>query len=246
MSDLYSIILKRKSVRKFSTCDSVSQMQLDQIGKQTSSLTPLVEDIKTKFIIVPREKTDAKFGQFCLLMYSEKKDGYLQNAGYMLQQMELIMDSMGLGVCWCGQAAPADTKIDGLDFVVMLLFGKPGEALFRENAAEFIRLSADEIWRGEFDEKVKEAVRLTPSARNSQPWRVESIGGDITVYRKVDIGPFPNRQRMEYFNPMDMGIFMCCLEVILKVCGYEFTRSFINETGDTRFLKQAVYNTKNK
>ena len=94
MNELYNMIYKRKSIRKFDSNLSVSEGELNAIKNQLENLIHLISDIKTKFIVVKKSETSAKFGEYALLVYSEKKDNYLINAGYMIEQMDLFMASI--------------------------------------------------------------------------------------------------------------------------------------------------------
>lgn len=50
--------------------------------------------------IVPAEKTTCKRGQqYCILLYSEKKENYLQNIGYLGEQLDLyLVSKCGFGL----------------------------------------------------------------------------------------------------------------------------------------------------
>ena len=77
---------------------------------------------------------------------------------------------MRIGTCWYG-LAKEDDQLDGLDFVIMVVFGKPLNddlSLVREKSN---RKDLSVIWTGDFDHDVVTAVSLAPSAVNSQPWR---------------------------------------------------------------------------
>lgn len=36
-------------------------------------------------------------GEYCILLYSEKKDGYLQNIGYLICFMDICLEHNGIG-----------------------------------------------------------------------------------------------------------------------------------------------------
>lgn len=71
-------------------------------SQKIKNLIPLVNGIKIKYKIVPREKTTSKRGEHCLLIYSEEKEHYLLNIGYMFEQLDLYLASKNIGVCWYG------------------------------------------------------------------------------------------------------------------------------------------------
>ena len=66
-------------------------------------------------------------------------------------------------------------------------------------------------------------VRFTPSACNTQPWIVEASNKELKVYRyrkegKRGIMP---KDRVIYYNQIDIGIFMCFLELCLEHSFYK-------------------------
>ena len=103
-----------------------------------------------------------------LCLYSEKKDGYLMNAGFMLQQIDLSLSANGYGSCWIGLGKPAGSppEAKGLDYIIMLAFGKAAEPVYRANTTEFIRKSLPEITQIAGAEQLLEPVQLAPSASN--------------------------------------------------------------------------------
>jgi hypothetical protein len=229
MKELYQTIYTRKSIRQYHPDLSISACELEEIKNQLTTLTPLIPDIRVQMVIVEREKTTAKRGEYCLLLYSEKKPHYLLNAGYLLEQMDLFLTSKNIGVCWYGIAKTKDKKVDGLDYVIMLAFGKSQAADFRKDICEFNRKSLAKIWCGPFDEEVKTAVRLTPSACNSQPWFFESEKNLLKVYRTKKIKSVIPARFLSYFNAIDMGIVLCFLEIALLQRKITFQRNILPE-----------------
>jgi hypothetical protein len=175
-------------------------------------------------------------------MYSEQKEGYLLNAGYMLEQMDLYLSARSIGVCWYGLAKTEQKTCGELEFVIMLSFGKCRTEDFRQGAQEFNRKQLQEIWEGDFDEEVKNAVRLSPSACNSQSWRFRSCPGLIEVYRTKNIKTFIPLSMRGFFNTIDIGISLCFLEIALVHKNYKFERNLATENcGDLDIIKIATY-----
>ncbi len=245
MIELYNSIFKRKSIRKFDDTLVLTEAELAQIKQETEKLTPLVNDIKVKFEIVERAKTTAKRGEYCLIIYSENKTNYLLNAGYLLEQMDLFLASHDIGVCWYGLAKLKEPQAGELDYVIMLAFGKSRPQDFRKCASDFKRKSTEVIWSGEFDSDVVDAVRLAPSACNTQPWRIVSEGTQIKVYRNTKIKSFIPASKLPFYNSIDTGISLCFLEIALSHKGYEFDRELITEGKiNSGLLEIANYNIK--
>lgn len=242
MEEFYDMIFKRKSMRTFNETLTLTENELIKIKQKTENLTHLDKDIRVKFKIVDRENTTAKHGTCCLLMYSEKKPLYLYNSGYLLEQMDLFLASLEIGACWYGLAKTGETQWDSFDYVIMLSFGKSSKQDFRKDASDFKRKSRDEIWQGDFNPDVIEAVRCAPSACNTQPWRFVSGGNCIKVFCTTQIRSFIPAGKRLYFNSIDMGICLCILEIALLKKGYDFKRRLIlKEDANMKLIKIAEY-----
>lgn len=223
MQTLFHMIAKRKSMRAFDSSLTLSSAELESVRDRFKALVPLYPDIKTRMEIVPREQTGALFGQHALLLFSEPGAQALLNCGYMLEQMDLWFASQDIGACWYGMAKEANTS-DGLRFIIMQVFGKSKPQEFRQDFSETRRRSAATIWEGDFDPRVIEAARHAPSATNSQPWRVTSADGLITVRRTTRYLTYMPPRTRNYFNNIDMGIFLLVLELALAEYGYTWQR----------------------
>ena len=116
--------------------------------------------------------------------YSQKVDGYLENAGFILQQLDLYLQSIGIGSCWLGLSKPdgKEKSSDGLDFVIMLCFGYPKED-FRKDISEFKRRPLEKIC--DIPDERLEPARFAPSAINSQPWFFTHDGDVIHTFQST-------------------------------------------------------------
>jgi len=230
MKELYEIIFKRKSMRRFDPELALGKAELAAVMGLTERLCPLVEGIKVQYRIVEKSRTTAKRGQYCLLLYSEQQPHYLLNAGYLLAQMDLLLAARNIGACWLGLAKPAEMECEGLPYVIMLSFGKSRPQDFRSGAKEFRRKQLGAVWSGVFDPEVAAAARLAPSACNSQPWRFTSAGGQIQVYRNPHAKSFiPPGGKRRFFNSIDLGISLCFLDIALLHGDYAFNRTLAAE-----------------
>ena len=122
---LYKMIFKRKSFHLFRNIgnEHLTEEELKDIEEKFSKLKPLVEDIKVKIKIVKKESI-LRGQEYCILFYSEKKDNYLQNIGYLGEQLDLYLVSKNIGTLWFGIGKPDEQKLDGLDFVIMIAIAK--------------------------------------------------------------------------------------------------------------------------
>lgn len=241
MKELFDSVTKRKSVRKYGA--PLTQNELDYARDCLSQLSPLCPDIAVRFDIVPAAQTDCKFNaDSCLLCYSERKGMWLANVGYMLEQWDLLLAARDIGVCWYGMGkAPDVPRQDGLQFAIMLCFGKSADG-FRSSADEFSRKS-EAFWTGDDADlyPVRDAVRLAPSAVNSQPWAVEQSGNCLKVYRKYGENLLLARRLAKYFNKIDIGIFLAFVDVALERYGYAFERQLLGDDGDEKRALVATY-----
>lgn len=84
--------------------------------------------------IVPASETNCKRGEeYCILFYSEKKGNYLQNIGYIGEQIDLYLASMNIGALWFGIGKTDEYLFENLDFVIMIAIAKMPEDKFRKD-----------------------------------------------------------------------------------------------------------------
>lgn len=248
---LYQMIFKRKSFHLFRNIgdEKLSSKELEDIIDAYEQLTPLCPDIKTRIKIVPAAETTCKRGQeYCILFYSEKKDNYLQNIGYLGQQLDLYLVSQNIGTLWFGIGKTEEPSCEGLDFVIMIAISKiDDEAKFRKNMFKSKRKSVEEIWSGESIEGVTDIVRFAPSACNTQPWYVEHIEEELRVYRYKKPGKrgiMPATQ-VSYYNQIDVGIFLCFMDLCLGHEGLRYERLLhVDDGTDVEKTLVAVYTEK--
>ena len=117
---------------------------------------------------------------------------------------------------------------------------------FRKDMYKAERKALKDIWQGD-DLNVANVARFSPSACNSQPWFVENKDNQLYVYRKSKSGRvgIMTDKTSKFFNQIDIGIFMCILEICLLNEGYSFDRTLQkdNEALDTKVLN-AIYKYK--
>ena len=213
----YDMIFKRKSFHLFRNIghEHIRDDELKEIEKEFYQLKPLVDDIRVKIQIV--QTNACKRGQeYCILFYSEKKENYLQNIGYLGEQLDLFLVSKNIGTLWYGIGKPDEAKYEGLDFVIMMAIAKvDSPSKFRKDMFKSKRKDVSDIWSGDYYLKIGNIVRFAPSACNTQPWRVEVFSNELKVYRyrkegKRGIMP---KNKVIYYNQIDIGIFLCFLEL---------------------------------
>ena len=244
---LYDMIFKRKSFHLFRNIgnEKISPDELKAIEEKFNSFIPLVSDIKVRMKIV-EDCTSCKRGQeYCIYLYSETKDNYLQNIGYIGEQLDLYLVSQNIGTLWYGLGKTEEQQWDGLDFVIMIAIAKVDSAdKFLKDMFKSKRKDIAEIWSGAVYPDIANIVRFAPSACNTQPWVVEAADDSLTVYRSSK----PGRQgimpadKVSFYNRIDIGIFLCFLELCLGKSKLSFERTvFIEDHGQSGKAPTAKY-----
>lgn len=205
--ELYRAIFERRSVRRFEDVE-LKEGVLARLKTFTSELRPLFPEIRTDFRIVGPEDVKGLFkvkAPHYLVAFSERKEGGAVNVGFMLQQVDLHLVSIGLGACWQGGPRLTRSSRDGSDLepVIILAFGIPLKDERRRAATEFDRRPLSEITEIGGHEDILEAARLAPSAMNKQPWFFTSgENGSINTY-------VIHSSLMERMNQVSAGIALC-------------------------------------
>ena len=246
---LYDMIFKRKSFHLFINIgnEKISDEEIIDIENEFLKLKPLVEDIKVKIKIVKKESI-LRGQEYCILFYSEKKDNYLQNIGYLGEQLDLFLVSKNIGTLWFGIGKVEEKQLDGLDFVIMIAIAKVDSPdKFRKDMYKSKRKELKEIWNGDNYLDIANIVRFTPSACNTQPWIVDSSVNELKIYRyrkegKRGIMP---KDRVIYYNQIDIGIFLCFLELCLENNNIEYERNiYVEKNHENEQNLAAMYKIK--
>lgn len=207
--DLKDMIYRRKSIRSY-TNEPLNNEMIDEIHNFVESVDPLYPDIKVKMEIVERSQVKC----ICpwttpqiIIIFSEEKPGYLENVGFIFQQLELYLQSKGIGTCWLGMGKLtaedvfAEAKENGLEYVMMIAFGHPKGNAMRDGKDAFKRKALADI--ADFPDEKLEPARFAPSSINSQPWYFVHEGQWIHTYcsHKGVIS-----KRLGNTNQIDIGI----------------------------------------
>ncbi|MBR2811439.1 MAG: nitroreductase [Solobacterium sp.] len=247
---LYDMIFKRKSFHLFRNVgtQTIAPEELESITKAYESFDPLYPDIKTTIRIVKAEETTCRRGQeYCILLYSEKKDGYLANIGYLGEQLDLYLVSRSIGTLWFGIGKPDEPAFMNLVFVIMIAVHKIDDtSKFRKDMFKSKRKPLAEIWQGMPIADVSNIVRFAPSACNTQPWLVKHAETlSVYRYRKPDKRGIMPADKVAYYNRIDLGIFLCFLDLCLQHEGIPYSRQLYEDQGtDAEMTLNAVYTLK--
>lgn len=244
---LFEMVGKRKSIRKFKET-ALGDNAINEIKMIISNLEPLYENIKFHIQIIGDK--DSKSGIFnvkspqYIAAFSENKEGYLENMGYLLQQLDLALAFYGYGACWLGMMKTKNNieAPKSMNFVIGMAFGIPDENLLRKSGNEFTRRKLSEITDiGKLEGntlflEMMEAGRISPSASNSQPWYFLKEDGKLIVYR-FKLNPI---KVLVYnkMNQIDMGIALCHIRLAAEKNNWEI--KYYKEDGD-KYIKPLGY-----
>ena len=142
-----------------------------------------------------------------------------------------------------------EKELDGLDFVIMMAISKVDSPnKFRKDMYKSKRKELKEIWKGDKYLDIGNIVRFAPSACNTQPWFVEASDNLLKVYRYRNInkrGIMPKKM-VVYYNQIDIGIFLCFLELCMNKNNMSYEREIYIETDhDNELNLLAVYTLSN-
>ena len=170
---LYETIFTRRAVRSYDMT-ALESAELTEIQAFISAIKQ-IDGQCVRLEIVTADKVKNDIAPHYILAYCVADDRAYMNVGYVLQNVDLYLQSNGYGSLWLGMAKPSEPDDD---FCIMLAFGKTNVPPRRE-VSEFKRLPIGEI--SNTDNDLAQAARLAPSAMNSQPWKLDFAEGKVTI-----------------------------------------------------------------
>lgn len=242
MVDYYEMLFKRKSFHLFRGIDTISEKELRDLENFVDVVRPLDKSIRTEIKIVPESETTCRRGaQYCILFYSEPCGNYLRNIGYMGEQIDLYLASKDIGALWFGIGKPKQSAPNDMKFVIMMAISKMPSDKFRKDMFKSKRKPLSEIWEGDIL-PFANIVRFAPSACNTQPWIIRYKDNTLLVYRYKKPGKrgIMPADKVRFYNRIDIGIFLFCLETCLENEGYTFTGVQYMEDADDNIERVLV------
>jgi nitroreductase len=224
---LAETIYKRKSVRVFSEKPvEILENDIDLIKE--FNIQPLLDSIRVKVKVLKKKEVKNNRSEYCIAFYSEEKPLHLENIGFIGQQIDLELQSRGLGTCWWGMKKPKKEfkSVDGLDCMITMTVGYPKITETRIYPDGFKRKTLKDIIINDTpaDIRLIEAVRVAPSAVNLQPWLIEIINNKYNFYLKTPKGFI--EKMIKDMRQIDIGIAMAHLTVQAKADGLQVSFSF--------------------
>lgn len=251
-SSLYPMIFKRKSFHLFRGVgdELITSDELALIKKKIDELTPLVDDIKVKIMITKDGASCHRGQEYAIVFYSEIKENYLQNIGYLGEQLDLFLVSLNIGTLWFGIGKPKEKEIDGLEYVIMMAVKKvDSDDKFRRDMYKSKRKAFADVFFGDAlpYQEIVDAARFAPSACNTQPWSVSFNDKEVVVNRYSPMGKrgIMPRNKVSFYNQIDIGIFLCFLELCFLHHNISYERKlYIEKDHNSELNKTAVYQIK--
>lgn len=212
---------------------------IEEIEDFIAQVKPLHDDIRTTVEIIDCEDFFAEFaGMFApkashyLVIRSAEKEGYLENAGFIGEQIVLFMTQLGIGTCWCGSFhEKVENEAGQLPYIISVCFGRADNCPPRRSAEEAKRKHLHELVFGKITTvllNILEAGRLAPSAMNKQPVRYRTQGSNIFVYRKRGMIP-----SFEANKCIDVGIALANMYVAAdEKCVFVRDKNFPTPAGN--------------
>ena len=218
-NDLYDTIFQRKSIRRYDLTP-LDNNRMTEISRYMDNLEPMYSDIKIELKILGQDNVKRRMmkkAPHYLAVFSQAKEGYLANVGFMLQQMDLFFSANGIGSCWQGIPKPNKDVLNSsnLEFIILIAFGNPGEPLHRD-VSEFKRKKLKEISNVNGAEEFLAAARLAPFG-SGQPW---FFTGDENIIHAYSTKPnFIIGFLAKKYIPLDVGIALCHLKIAAEHFG---------------------------
>lgn len=215
MKNLYPYAFKRKSFRRFNNELHITETELDLINLYLlDKVKNLNSSLSFDYRIVSQSETSCKRGEFCILIYSKINGPNLMNIGYTIEQLDLYLSSINIGVCWYGMGKIDERyKHDKLSYIIMLAIGKAYLHEFRKDHKKAKRKNNDEIWVGENIEGMVNYIKYAPSTCNSQPWLLTHKNEKIYVEMNSKEKMIVPKNKIGFYNSIDMGILLNFIDI---------------------------------
>ncbi len=201
--DLYHSIAQRKSSRKYEMQPLAKEIidEMENTIKAFQSLYPTVA-LEYRFAKTTKGNFKAEAPHY-LIVSGNGKNGEMEAAGFLFEQLVLWLDAKEIGSVWLGSTRDTD-KNNADNDIITLAFGRTMEPVHREKS-EFKRKPINEITNAP-DDACIQAVHLAPSGMNIQPWYFEKTADKVLVYQRKLKLPVSLVYKLA---DLDMGIALC-------------------------------------
>jgi nitroreductase len=195
---------RRRSIRKYLN-EELQVGILEEINESCKSVKKLYEDIDMEIHVVEdgikiQNIITGIIGSYgkiraphYIVVTSNKKEGYLENIGFALESIVLSLTDMGIGTCFVGGGIRNQLLKNIIpisknhEAVIAISFGYPKDGLDigkrivkpkeRMEISKFTSGHITKTWQ-----HILDAIRMAPSAMNSQPWRFFINKNTMDIY----------------------------------------------------------------
>ena len=267
--ELYDAIFYRKSIRNYSN-KSIKSSLMEEVKSLCSNITSLNEDLNIKAHIVERgHLIQFLMGKSCeikaphyLVITSNKGDNYLENVGYVGEEILLKLTSLGIATCWLKCELKRDDIIEFIELdeieeddeeyenkiespyaIIAFGYAEKKEILFRSEENEPNRKKIKKVCK-KIDRKwvkVLKAVRVAPSIKNSQPWVFYSTKYGFDLYEEKP------KKNMELNSKISIGAALKHFEIACKNFDMDFNFEKLNvkKKRGKKYILSIVHNNEN-
>ena len=240
--DYQNLILNTKSVREYKK-DTIDNQKLKTIKDHTQNCIKIDDNIETDVRILSNEaylclhgvagyKGNMIDAPHYILILSEKKPYYIENAGYIGQNLILKATEMGIASCWITFSDSEAIKnslniLSDKEVVALIALGYDANATQKGNTTSShidYKIGLDEMvyidkWGNGADTSVLEQrglleafafSKLAPSTLNGQPWSFLLVGGKAILAIRKD------KNTNTYEQKIDTGIIMFVFQAIVS------------------------------
>ena len=232
---LYESIPRRRSFTSFIQ-EPLEASVIDGLVDFLSDSVPPVDDIDWNFDTLPyvdmvriADREPGVKAPHYLVLRAERKEGCLQNCGYLGERAVLYLTSLGIATRWQGSITVGEDFPDTLPYVTAIAFGRSSEPFRSEEDLQLlVRLPMKKLCFGQYQpfQSMIEAARLAPSAYNRQPCvYVGDNQGKLHVYRKKAL---LNHPIVSALSCIDTGVALAHLQIAAEAEGkqYAITRLY--------------------
>jgi hypothetical protein len=161
---LYDTIFKRRSTRDYTNVPLGNEI-IAKIKEHIEGIEQL-NGYRTRMEIITGEQIGGSASHY-VVAYCEETTGDFINVGYCMESVDLFIQGLGLGSLWLGGGKPI--KIEDKNYCISMAFGHT-DVPFRKGEGDFKRIKLSDM--SNEDNAIARAVRVAPSAMNTQPWQL--------------------------------------------------------------------------
>ncbi len=222
---LMEAIAIRKTIRSYRMDQPVAQDMQDELIDFLSDLDLPDSGIDWNFDILPFDEMCRAVGgtprmqaPYYLVLRAEKKNGCLQNSGFLGQMAVLWLSAHGVATCWQGALELENDFDDVLPYIASVGFGYSDEPFYQpgeKKLSPLARMAFGDV--SGYKAEMIRAMGYAPSFRDSFPVRIYSEQYRIHLFRKKPRIQLP---QLSYMACIDVGVAAAHLVVAAQDAGY--------------------------